>query len=82
MAKDLFEGVAMTITATYAVTGMNCQHCVDSVTAEVGRVSGVEQVQVDLAAGTVAVTSAEPLDLDVVRAAVDEAGFDLAEPAG
>lgn len=72
----------MTTTATYAVTGMSCQHCVDSITAEVGRVAGVEQVQVDLAAGTVAVTSLEPLDVELVRAAVDEAGFDLAEPAG
>ena len=69
-------------TATYQVTGMSCQHCVDAVTAEVGRLAGVEQVQVDLAAGTVAVTSAAELDLEAVRAAVDEAGFDLADAAG
>lgn len=68
----------MTTTATYAVSGMSCQHCVDSVTAELGRLSGVEQVQVDLEAGNVSVTSAEPLDLGEVRSAVDEAGFDLA----
>jgi len=67
-----------TTTATYVVAGMTCQHCVDAVTAEVGRISGVEQVQVDLAAGNVLVTSAAPLALDDVRDAVDEAGFDLA----
>ena len=67
----------MTIT-TYAVTGMSCQHCVDAVTAEVGRISGVDQVQVDLPAGAVTVTSAAPLELDEVRDAIDEAGFDLA----
>ncbi len=66
-----------TITTTYAVTGMSCQHCVDSVSAEVGTLTGVGTVTVDLAAGTVAVTSTAPLDLDAVRAAVDEAGFDL-----
>lgn len=67
----------MTSTTTYEVTGMSCQHCVDAVTAEVGRLDGVEQVTVDLGAGTVAVTSAAPLADDAVRAAVDEAGYDL-----
>ncbi|WP_426574380.1 heavy-metal-associated domain-containing protein [Aquihabitans sp. McL0605] len=68
-----------TTTATYAVTGMSCQHCIDAVTAEVGRLVGVEQVQVDLPTGEVTVTSAAPLALHEVRAAVDEAGYDLAE---
>jgi copper ion binding protein len=67
-------------TATYAVSGMSCQHCVDAVTAELGRLGGVEQVTVDLPSGTVQVESAAPLALDEVRAAVDEAGYDLAEP--
>ncbi len=71
---------ASPITTTYGVVGMSCQHCIDAVTAEVGRLGGVEQVHVDLAAGTVQVTSAAPLALDAVRTAVDEAGFDLAEP--
>ena len=67
-------------TATYAVTGMSCQHCVDAVTAEVGRLAGVEQVTIDLPTGAVTVESAAPLALADVRAAVDEAGYDLAEP--
>lgn len=67
-------------TATYGVVGMSCQHCVDAVTAELGRLPGVEQVTVDLAAGDVAVVSAAPLSTDEVRAAIDEAGFDLADP--
>ena len=69
----------MSTIATYAVAGMSCQHCVDAVTAEVGRLSGVEQVTVDLAAGTVQVVSGAPLVLDQVRAAIDEAGFDLVD---
>ena len=72
----------MSTITTYAVSGMSCQHCVDAVTAEVGRIDGVEQVQVDLAAGAVTVTSEAPLPAASVRAAVDEAGFDLAEPTG
>ena len=66
-------------TTSYAVTGMSCQHCVDAVTAEVGRLAGVEQVQVDLSTGQVSVTSAAPLALDDVREAVDEAGYNLAD---
>ena len=68
-------------TTTFAVDGMSCQHCIDAVTAEVDRLAGVAQVDVDLDAGTVAVASAEPLDPEAVRSAIDEAGFDLADPA-
>lgn len=71
----------MTVTTRYNVTGMSCQHCVDSVTAEVGKLAGVEQVDVDLTAGVVAVTSTTEPAIDDVRAAVDEAGFDLAGTA-
>jgi copper chaperone len=61
-------------TTTYAVRGMTCSHCVSSVSAEIGELPGVTEVRVDLASGTVTVTSDQPLDSAVVRAAVDEAG--------
>lgn len=67
-------------TTTYLVSGMSCQHCIDAVTAEVGRLDGVEQVDVDLADGAVRVTSVAPLVLAQVSDALDEAGFDLADP--
>ncbi|MEO6628238.1 MAG: heavy metal-associated domain-containing protein [Aquihabitans sp.] len=72
----------MTTTSTYAVSGMSCQHCVDSVTKEVSAIRGVTAVAVDLAESSVTVTSEAPLELETVRAAVDEAGFDLAPPEG
>lgn len=65
------------VTTTYQVQGMTCGHCVNSVSAEVGAIQGVTDVQVDLASGRVTVTSDAPLDADTVRAAVDEAGYDL-----
>jgi copper ion binding protein len=65
-------------TTTYTVTGMTCGHCVSSVSAEVGALPGVSEVDVDLATGAVTVTSEQPLQLDAVRAAVDEAGYQLA----
>jgi copper ion binding protein len=66
-------------TATYTVTGMTCQHCVSAVTEEVGGLPGVTGVQVDLASGGVTVTSDTPLDEGAVRAAVEEAGYEVAD---
>ena len=65
-------------TATYTVTGMTCEHCVASVTEEIGELPGVEGVQVDLPTGAVTVTSEQPLDAAAVRSAVEEAGYQLA----
>ena len=62
---------------TYQVSGMTCGHCVNSVSTELSALPGVTDVQVDLAGGRVTVTSQDPLDVDAVRAAVDEAGYDL-----
>ena len=63
---------------TYSVSGMTCGHCVASVTEGVSELAGVTDVAVDLPTGAVSVTSAEPLDDDAVRAAVEEAGYELA----
>jgi copper ion binding protein len=71
----------MSTTATYAVSGMTCAHCVAAVNEEVGRLDGVSAVDVDLNAGgesTVTVTSAAPLPVEVIREAIDEAGYCLA----
>ncbi|GIF19534.1 copper chaperone CopZ [Actinoplanes tereljensis] len=68
----------MAVTSTYTVTGMTCSHCVQAVSGELSTLPGVADVRVDLASGAVTVTSAEPLADDAVRAAVDEAGYELA----
>ncbi len=62
---------------TYTVTGMTCQHCVVSVTEEITEIAGVTGVVVDLESGGVTVTSDDPLPLDDVRTAVEEAGYAL-----
>jgi copper chaperone len=61
---------------TYTVVGMTCGHCVDAVSGELGRVPGVDAVAVDLLSGRVTVTGAGYTD-EQVRAAVDEAGYDV-----
>lgn len=62
-------------TAEYTVTGMTCGHCVSSVKEEVGAIAGVSDVAVDLKSGRLTVTSAAPLPVDTVTAAVEEAGY-------
>ncbi len=64
--------------STYKVTGMTCGHCVTSVTEEVQEIPGVEDVEVILETGALTVTSDNPVDDAVVRAAVEEAGYQLA----
>ncbi|MFE9200765.1 heavy-metal-associated domain-containing protein [Micromonospora sp. NPDC007230] len=66
------------VTQTYAVSGMTCEHCVRAVAEELSALPGVEEVRVDLAAGTATVTSSDALPVETVRAAVDEAGYELA----
>lgn len=69
-----------TITTDYLVSGMTCGHCVASVTEEVSAIDGVDSVAVRLNAGGVSrvtVTSREPLRPASVRAAIDEAGYEL-----
>ena len=64
-------------TTTYTVTGMTCEHCVRAVSTEVQQLPGVSGVDVDLASGAVTVTSEADLDPADVRAAVEEAGYEL-----
>ncbi|WP_043623638.1 heavy-metal-associated domain-containing protein [Nonomuraea candida] len=64
-------------TRTYTVSGMACGHCAGFVTEELERLPGVTAVTVDVANDTVTLTSATPLDLTDVRAAVEAAGYEL-----
>lgn len=65
----------------FLVTGMTCGHCVASVTEEVGAIAGVQSVDVVLKKGgasRVTVHADGPVDAEAVRAAVEEAGYQLA----
>ncbi len=68
----------MSTTAEFTVTGMTCAHCVASVTEEVQELAGVTDVVVDLASGSLHVSSEQPISDAEVRAAVEEAGYRLA----
>jgi copper chaperone len=59
----------------FSVKGMTCEHCVLSVTEEVSEVPGVENVDVDLAAGRLVVRG--DVTDEAVSAAVSEAGYEV-----
>jgi len=67
-------------TTTYQVSGMTCGHCASAVTGELTRLAGVRKVDVDVPAGRVHVEADAPLPVEEIRAAVDEAGYELVDP--
>lgn len=69
----------MSRTTVFTVTGMTCAHCVAAVEAEVGAVPGVAAVRADLASGHLEVRADPSVDPAAVRAAVEEAGYGLAD---
>ncbi len=65
------------VTTTYKVSGMSCGHCEGAVSGEISAIEGVTSVKAVASTGEVTVTSATEPDDEAVRAAVDEAGFEL-----
>jgi len=64
---------------TYSVEGMTCQHCVHHVTMALSEVKGVNDVKVSLAEKTALVNTDDSVSFDVLKAAVEDAGYQLAE---
>lgn len=72
----------MSISRQYAVRGMTCDHCVIAVTEEISALEGVIAVDIELVVNgnsRVTVASEHPLDTNIVRAAVDEAGYEISD---
>jgi copper chaperone CopZ len=74
---DVHDIQAPGVTTVYQVSGMTCGHCEGAVSKEISALDGVTAVQAVAKSGQVTVTSAAPLDESAVRAAVDEAGYEL-----
>ncbi|MDI9884582.1 heavy-metal-associated domain-containing protein [Streptomyces sp. HNM0645] len=64
-------------TSVYLVKGMTCGHCEGAVSEEISAITGVTSVKAVAATGQVTVVSAAPLEEAAVRAAVEEAGYEL-----
>ncbi|MEU2670862.1 heavy-metal-associated domain-containing protein [Streptomyces sp. NPDC007164] len=65
------------VTTVYQVSGMTCGHCEGAISEEVSGIEGVTSVKAVASTGQVTVVSAALLSDDAVRAAVDEAGYEL-----
>ncbi len=63
-------------TRTYSVPGISCGHCKAAIEGELAPLDGVESALVDIDAKTVTVIG-DIAEADV-RAAVDEAGYEVA----
>jgi copper chaperone len=57
---------------------MTCDHCASAVRAEISKLPGITDVDVDIAAGTVRITG-DPVPGDTpLREAIEEAGYRFA----
>jgi copper chaperone CopZ len=82
MDNDGTTAMSDQLTNTYGITGMTCGHCVMSVNEELRAVPGVTDVSINLnvdGVSTAQVTSTRQLPQAEVSAAVEEAGYALAE---
>ena len=63
---------------TLNVQGMSCGHCVKAVEGNVGALSGVSTVKVDLKASTVEVEfNQQEVTLDKIKETIDDQGYDV-----
>lgn len=67
---------------TLTVTGMSCGHCVNAIETNVGKISGVNRVEVSLSEGKVTVD----IDPDTVTLAkivetIEDQGYDVVDQA-
>ena len=60
------------------IEGMSCMHCVGAVKKALGNIEGVMSVEVDLA-GKTATVEVNDVNDDVLKSAVEEAGYDVIE---
>lgn len=72
---------AMGESITYTVPGIHCGHCEAAVKEETSSVPGVASVDVDLEGKLVRITG-EQLDDQALRAAIEEAGYQVADRVG
>lgn len=70
----------MSTNTTVNISGMDCSHCVASVTEELRKLDGVQDVTVELnkdGLSAATITSASELDADLINEAITEAGYVL-----
>lgn len=64
---------------TIRIDGMSCAHCEHAVAGELAKLDGVSDIRVSAAEGTARFASTEPVAREQLAAAVEEAGYELAD---
>jgi copper chaperone len=64
------------VTQQYYVPGVSCAHCVRAVTEEIGTLSDVMRVDVNLDSKIVTVDHGDSVTSEQIVAAIQEAGYD------
>ena len=59
------------------VEGMGCENCVRHITEALEGLPGVKGVKIDLASGQVSFENPESVGMDKIRAAIEEAGYEM-----
>lgn len=59
------------------IEGMSCMHCVGHVKDALNELSGVKEVDVNLSAGTAIIESTGNITDDQIKAAIDDAGYEV-----
>ena len=67
------------IVKTLNVEGMSCIHCVKKVETALKDVKGVKSVNVSLENKTAEVTLKEDVDTEVLKKAIEDAGYEVKE---
>lgn len=62
---------------TLKISGMSCGHCVQAVKQALEKVEGLKDVQVDLEKGEASFEQEKPVDMEVVKKAVQDAGYSV-----
>jgi copper chaperone len=75
MSAQRKEGDVMA--STLKVKGMTCQHCVMSVKKALGKLEGIQNVDVDLQKGEVRYDNTKAVTSDVLKKVIEEAGYQV-----
>ncbi|MFJ8069529.1 copper chaperone CopZ [Peribacillus sp. NPDC096447] len=63
---------------TLNVKGMSCGHCINSIEGNVGELSGVTTVKVNLDSGTVSVEfNPNEVSIDKIKETINDQGYDV-----
>ncbi|WP_249645643.1 heavy-metal-associated domain-containing protein [Nocardia sputi] len=68
-----------TTTSSYIVSGMSCGSCVGKVKSEIGKLSGIDGVDIELATGRMTVIGAGAIDDALIQDTVETLGYELVQ---